>query len=135
MPNTFEESVSHYLEGIEAVSSGGMLTDCPDCPEFECDGSCGSSDPGNVCYDLDEGSFSRSRCDSCGSTYGGDRYTAHGLIPNEDGTLKDSQIIHLDICADCLFYHANGDVPEPPWYQTPYEYEVRQAEIERMETT
>lgn len=53
----------------------------------------------------DEGSFSWSECDTCGSTLGGNRYDAHGL------PLR-AEPIHLDICVDCLMYFANGDVPE-----------------------
>jgi hypothetical protein len=53
----------------------------------------------------DEGGFSWSSCDSCGSSLGGDRYVAHGVDANKD-------IIHMDICVDCLMFFANGDVPE-----------------------
>lgn len=52
-----------------------------------------------------EGSFSPSSCELCGSRLGGDRYPAHGV--NDDG-----EIIHYDICSDCLFYLANGELPD-----------------------
>lgn len=53
---------------------------------------------------LDEGSFSWSSCACCGSRLGGDRYCAHGF--DDDG-----EIIHFDICTNCLYFLANGDVP------------------------
>lgn len=56
----------------------------------------------------DEGGFSWSACDSCGSHLGGDRYPAHGVIKINDGR---EIITHFDICVDCLCYHANGDLP------------------------
>ena len=58
------------------------------------------------CEPEDEGSFSWSQCDACGSSLGGDRYAAHGFLK---GT---REIIHLDVCVDCLLYLANGDEPE-----------------------
>lgn len=60
---------------------------------------------------LDEGSFSWSQCDSCGSTLGGNRYAAHGFVPDESD-LPTGEVVHLDICEDCLCFHANGDIPE-----------------------
>lgn len=47
------------------------------------------------CTVNDEGGFSWSPCEGCGSTLGGNRYAAHGRTP--DGTL-----IHFDVCGDCL---------------------------------
>jgi hypothetical protein len=58
----------------------------------------------------DEGSFSWSQCDACGSTLGGDRYPAHALSPERLG--RSEHWIHLDVCSDCLLFLANGDVPE-----------------------
>ena len=63
-------------------------------------------EPSNVWYDLAaEPSFSWSPCDGCGSRLGGNRYPAHTLD-------EDSQIIHLEICEDCLVFFANGDDTE-----------------------
>jgi len=42
----------------------------------------------------EEPGFSWSPCDLCGSSLGGDRHPAHGVIGDE--------IFHLDICTDCL---------------------------------
>jgi len=53
----------------------------------------------------DEGGFSWQSCEVCGSSLGGDRYAAHGIAANGD-------ILHYDICCDCLEYLANGDIPE-----------------------
>jgi hypothetical protein len=50
---------------------------------------------------LDEGSFSWRPCELCGSTLGGDRFIAH-----------TGRGDHLEICADCLVYLANGEVPQ-----------------------
>lgn len=69
---------------------------------------------------LDEGSFSYSECDSCGSTFGGDRFNAHAINREAFGpnAKKPNDIYHIDICADCLMFHANGDEPED-WEQSP----------------
>jgi len=113
---TFEESVEYQLEGIEAVSSGGILADCDGCETAliaECTQCC---DPdAKVCYCHDEGHFSWQSCDSCGSNLGGDRHDGHGLIPKPGpwvNPLIGAELIHLSMCTDCLCYHANGDVPE-----------------------
>lgn len=53
----------------------------------------------------EEPHFSRSECDTCGSTLGGDRHPAHYAY-------GDRKIGHLMVCVDCVFYMANGDVPE-----------------------
>ena len=52
----------------------------------------------------DEGGLSWRPCETCGSTLGGNRFAAHGLTDKGD-------IIHYDICVDCLMYLANGDLP------------------------
>ena len=93
----FTDSIEHELEGIRGVNPGIAAKCCDTCTCY-CE-----QDP---CECIDEGGFSWSACDSCGSTYGGDRYDAHGFI--ED----DNSVIHLSICVDCLCFHANGDEPE-----------------------
>lgn len=55
--------------------------------------------------------FSWSACESCGSTLGGDRHPAHYLD-------DENEIQHLDVCTDCVQYHANGDEPED-WRERP----------------
>lgn len=53
----------------------------------------------------DEGSFSWEACNTCGSTLGGTRYDSHALDEN-------NELVHLDICTDCLAFFANGSEPE-----------------------
>lgn len=102
----YTDAVESELKGLEAVSPGGMLADCPTCgPSMECQGDCGSDDPA-VCYCYDEGGFSWSSCDGCGSTLGGNRQPGHGFDP------ETKSIVHLDLCVDCVCYLANGDLPE-----------------------
>ena len=104
----YTETVDRNLEGIEGLSAGA----CPGCDECpDCDNP---DDPGDDWYDLaDEGGFSWSSCDSCGSNLGGDRHSAHGFYKDAGG---QRQPIHLDICCDCLMFLANGDEPtDGPW--------------------
>lgn len=82
----FTEAVEQGLEGLDFVSTGT----CPGC---------------NECPTIDEPHFSWSPCDCCNSSLGGDRHAAHGKD-------KDGNLVHLDICVDCLMYIANGDEPE-----------------------
>jgi len=97
----FTERVDRYLEGLEHVSTG----DCPGCVD------CGLEDvtDANDCIDrieiASEGSFSWSPCECCDSSLGGDRHPAHAVNPEGD-------ILHLDVCQDCLMYLANGEEPE-----------------------
>lgn len=98
--SAFTMAVRSYLEGIGSVSPGA----CPGCEQ------CGlEQDATQVDISAaDEPNFSWHQCDSCGSSLGGDRYPAHGIT-------EDGEIIHLDICVDCVMYHANGEEPER-WY-------------------
>ena len=71
----------------------------------------------------DEGSFVHGvhcPCDSCGSTFGGDRYKAHAIHHEAFGpnAKRPDDVHHIDICVDCLMFHANGDEPEQ-WQQYP----------------
>ncbi len=102
---TYIESVDHYLKGIDHVSPGNCLS-CLECNPDGIDAETFEQDH------PDEGGFSWAQCDGCGSTFGGDRYAGHGTIKGE--------LIHLDLCVDCLMYLANGDEPDTPWYRTPY---------------
>lgn len=99
---TYLEALEHNLRGLSHVSAGA----CPTCEH------CGPFDPDDcdACDVANEGGFSWSSCDACGSSLGGDRYPAHGFSkPFDNG---DDILVHLDVCADCLCYLANGDVPE-----------------------
>ncbi len=99
----FLDSIEASLEGLEACSSGGYLEDCGECPddlEYE----------NGVNYDdSDSDGFSYSSCDSCGSTLGGDRSVAHGVVA--DGQYR-GEFVHMEWCVDCVMYHANGELPE-----------------------
>ena len=114
----FTDSVDFELRGIDSVDPG-ICSGCPDCQsaygftdDDEEETSAATFDEkisnGEIC---DEGGFSWQDCDSCGSSLGGDRFSAHARD-------KDGNWIHLDICADCLFFHANGDEPED-WQAQP----------------
>jgi len=83
----FTEAVERGLKGF-THESVGTIPDCGECSEGE-----------------DGGFFSWSACDVCDSSLGGDRHAAHAC--DEDGN-----VIHLDICVDCLVYIANGEEPE-----------------------
>ena len=103
----FTEAVEHQLKGVEHFSVGA----CPGCSE------CGLSDEPTESERqcAEEGGFSKSDCDSCGSRLGGNRYPAHGIIPVLMGANADRRVetrIHLNICADCLLYHGAGQEPE-----------------------
>jgi len=100
----YTEAIESGLAGIDYASPGI----CPGCQEC--------SDTLDLTFDeldaaieagtaLDDGGFSWSPCDCCGSSLGGNRYAAHGFD-------KERNIIHLDICVDCLHFLANGDEPE-----------------------
>jgi hypothetical protein len=53
--------------------------------------------------------FSWHSCDLCGSHLGGDRHEVVILYPGKAGLLEAET---LSGCGDCLFYAANGDLPE-----------------------
>lgn len=89
----FKQAIEHNLKGLEHISTGA----CPGCDE------CGLSDePSDHERDLaGEPSFSWCACECCGSSLGGDRHPAHGVI--SDAT-KTGQILHFLVCSDCLYY-------------------------------
>ena len=94
----FTSSVSHFCDGLTVAPGIARPDICPECPDIDFDDD-------NERHFYEEGGFSSSQCDSCGSTLAGDRFTAHGIA-------ADKEIYHLDICVDCLMFHANGDEPE-----------------------
>ena len=95
----YVDAVNRGLEGCEAISVG-FCDGCPDCPEEQDEGT------------GDEGGFSWTSCDCCGSSLGGDRFAAHFLMPDEHGKAAGQPIQHMEVCVDCLCYLANGDEPE-----------------------
>jgi len=94
----FLSAINDRLEGLEFSSSGYATKSCPACLDIFPDHE-GEEEP------EDEGSFSWSQCDSCGTTLGGDRHVAHAFT-------KEMEVIHLDICTNCHMFHANGDLPD-----------------------
>lgn len=102
------------LDLSTAATLDGAIVGAPVDECSECDGkgricecsSCSDFDP-----DIgDEGSFSWSECECCGSSLGGTRHAAHGLISRTKYGRK-TVLIHLDVCTDCLMFIANGDLP------------------------
>ena len=85
--SAFTDEVAARTGELRAFSVGG-------CSHSEC---CGEH--------ADEGCFSWRPCESCGSSFGGNRYPAHYL--DEDG-----EVMRVSVCGDCLLYHANGDEPD-----------------------
>jgi uncharacterized protein (DUF983 family) len=53
----------------------------------------------------DDGFFSMDQCESCKSHLGGQRYAAHDIIIS-------GEMVHYDICIDCVMYHSHGEEPE-----------------------
>jgi hypothetical protein len=103
------------LDLSTAATLDGAIVGATEDSCSECNGK-GSSCECSSCEDFDaevgdEGSFSWSSCDACGSSLGGTRHAAHGLISPKKYA-KRTEVIHLDVCTDCLFYTANGDLPE-----------------------
>ncbi|MFW6083743.1 MAG: hypothetical protein ACODAA_00845 [Gemmatimonadota bacterium] len=101
--SNFTDAVGRYCDGLRVAPGAAPGCDrCLDLPE-----GASAEEPGDDWCDLaSEPSFSWSSCDSCGSTLGGDRYPAHGI--DDEG-----RVYHLDICTDCVMFHANGDEPDP----------------------
>ena len=107
---SFVESFEHYAGDLKGLS-GGITSCCATCQEQHGYDQHENAEE-SMAHDLsqgllpDEGSFSWAQCDTCGSTLGGERYTGHCFAP------QSMDVIHLDVCVDCLFFIANGDVPE-----------------------
>lgn len=59
----------------------------------------------------DEGSFSWSQCDTCGSTLGGNRTNCILTNPGVDKLGRRRKSIKVRSCDDCICYSANGDLP------------------------
>lgn len=127
----YQEAVARGLKGLHAVSTGA----CPGCEDCgltdsqcsHCDGEgidveqpddgtqdrpcpkCGGTgiiEPTEHDRELaDEPHFSWHACECCGSTLGGDRHPAHGLDANGD-------LIHFEVCTDCLYYLNYGQLDD-----------------------
>lgn len=97
---SFLDDVERCCRGLEHISSSPAKC----CETCQSDYGMDEDDPAwdELC---DEGGFSWHSCDTCGSSLGGNRYTGHGFT-------EDGDLVHLSMCADCLVYFANGDVPD-----------------------
>lgn len=96
----FTDQVAIYCKGLDTIAIG--------CLGIECEHADGDEE--HRC----EPSFSSVQCDSCGSSLAGDRETAYGMWTEMNGELMT---IEMDVCVDCVMYHANGDEPEDWHYQ------------------
>jgi hypothetical protein len=61
---------------------------------------------------VDEGGISSAGCDGCGSHYQQTLYPGHGFMQAVKGKGPHDVLLHLDLCADCVMYLANGEEPE-----------------------
>jgi len=88
---------TQQIDGFEGLThcTTGLCPGCVECADRHGKSLHGMSLAISTGAVYDEGSFSWSPCEGCGSTLGGTRYAAHGVDSNGD-------IIHLDICEDCL---------------------------------
>ena len=104
--SAYARAVAEHAAGIFHLNAGAAAS-CPECLKAH-----GIEDTGDIEamqeQMIDEGNFSWSPCDCCGSRLGGDRYAAHGW-DNQD--IAQDNSIHLDICTDCVFYTEYGDEP------------------------
>lgn len=102
--SAFTEAIELNLKGCEAVSTGS----CPGCTTCEL-----ADEPTEHELSLaNEPHFSWHACECCRSHLGGDRYPAHYIIPDATSGQAGQPIHHMNVCADCMLYLANGDEPE-----------------------
>ena len=108
--SVYTEAVARQLAGLDFVSPG-LAAICETCREahgyFRGDAPEDDARAFAAAELIDEGSVGRGACDACGSMLGGNRYAAHGFT----AAGPRGELVHLDICEDCLFYLANGDEP------------------------
>ena len=103
--SAYTDRVAHYLEGLEAVSTG-ICGGCPECArDFGFTDLTAFEDAVSDGQVEGEPSFSSRPCEICGSRLGGNREPWHAIL--------DGDLLHFDsACVDCVLYLANGD--EPP---------------------
>jgi hypothetical protein len=85
------------------------------CADMACCGTEGiDADDYDTLQAYDEGHFSKSSCDSCDQHLAGQRFPAHAIHKNAFGptATEPDNVHHIDICQDCLMFHANGEEPE-----------------------
>ena len=100
-PSPFEQAVAEGSEGLKFLSPG-VCCECGTCRAY-----LGYHESGGIAEDP---TFSHSPCHLCNSIFAGDRWIAHGR--------DEIDIVHLEICGDCLQYIANGTLPEN-WRSNP----------------
>jgi hypothetical protein len=100
--------VRRTMDGIHFFSTGAL----PGCSECNLDED--ATDEARQL--MEEPSFSWSQCERCCSTFGGDRYLAHGYFKDAEGR---EHLLHYDICYDCVMHDAYGDEPED-WCSSPH---------------
>jgi len=88
----FTDSIDANLgEEYSSISPGSIPDNCIACEDC---------DPEN-----EEPVFSSRPCETCGSNLAGDRHNAHAIGYH-------GEIVHFDICTDCVMYFANAEEPE-----------------------
>ena len=111
--NKNDEWVAEFdrrTNGLEFLSCG-ICSKCGDCCgnyDMGEDELCEAVENGSVC---DEGCFSWSDCETCGSSLGGNRYDAHAFMKLNANDEKAEHLVHMNVCEDCLQYIANGTLP------------------------
>lgn len=100
--SAFIAAVERRTGALHAFSVGA----CPGCDP--CGLPKGATDAQREA--AEESHFSWRACDSCGSTFGGDRHPAHCLTAPPGH--PEAELCHLAVCVDCLLFHANGDEPD-----------------------
>ncbi len=101
----YQSAVESNLKHLSFVSTGS----CPGCSECGLDRDCSDLEREQA----EEPGFSWTACEACGSNHSGDadrvvggsRYPAHGRD-------KDSAILHLSVCVDCLYYLNYGKLDD-----------------------
>jgi hypothetical protein len=101
MQAAFCAAVDEHTEGLTHVSSGA----CPTCEECQAlygmtaDEISSAQESGAL---PDEPHIGR-HCDTCGVSCQQSLYDGHALA--------DGALVHLAMCADCVCWFANGDLP------------------------
>ena len=60
----------------------------------------------------DRGDFSGYPCDTCGSRLGGNRTKCILMNTGTDAQGREHHIVNVLSCDDCIYYAANGKLPE-----------------------
>lgn len=95
----YEAAYRRRLEGLERVSIGACsgCEDCCSCYRYDDEAEQFKTQP--------KPWFSKLSCEACGSTEAGDREVTHGVD-------ADGEIVHLDMCDDCVYYTEYGQLDD-----------------------